>query len=91
MKGVSEQLYLLAVRLEGRGVLRTADDLRTVADDLQKSDGASWARSLVVCFAIERLELISSRLTRGGFERFADKLDRVLDEFRHLLEAPPTS
>lgn len=88
---LSEQLYLLAERLEGRGVLRTADDLQAVADDLREKDPTSRAEDVRVWFAVERLELISSRLARGGFARIADELDQVVDECRRILEAPPTS
>jgi hypothetical protein len=88
---LSEQLYILAARLEGRGVLRTADDLRAVAADLREKDDASHAEDVLVCFAMERLDLISSRLARGGLDRQADEVKRVVDQCRRFQNVPPTS
>lgn len=80
-----ESLCSLAEQLEGFGMLRTADDLRSVADELRDDSGVRRGSG------IERLTIISARLARGGYRRSSNDVACLVDDLRRLHEAAPVS
>jgi hypothetical protein len=68
------------------GLIRTADDVRAVADELRDAPGeGDRAGDLRFGRAIERLTMIHARLARAGLQRSADDVSGLLDELRGLL------
>jgi hypothetical protein len=87
---LTERLDALVARFEGLGVIRTADDIRVIANELRDiPDDRLEAESNRISVSIDRLSIIHSRLARGGLPRLAGHVEKVLTELRSLLRPSP--
>jgi hypothetical protein len=83
MNEVLGRLCSLAGQLEGLGLLRTADDLRCVVDELRGDPDVRLGP------AIERLKMVASRLARGGDGRSAREVRCLVDDLLGLRGVAP--